>query len=73
MRVDTNTNGHMQWFYFSIKNTKITKIKLNVFRFKKRYSLYQRGFRPFTKSRKSGKDWLPGGEDVKYLRECLPN
>ena len=61
MRVDTNTNGHMQWYYFSVKNNKKQKIKFNIFRFRKRYSLYQRGMKPYIKSLKSGKDWLAGG------------
>lgn len=66
MRVDTNTKGHRQWYYFSIKNSNKQMIKLNIFRFKKQYSLYQRGMRPYVKSRKSGYDWGPGGQNVKY-------
>jgi hypothetical protein len=73
LRVDTNTNGHMQWFYFNIKNQKKTTIRLNIYRFRKRYSLYQRGLRPYVKSRKSGGDWAPGGDKVRYLRECVYN
>lgn len=53
MRVDTNTYGHRQWFYFSIKNKTRKTIKLNIYRFKKPYSLYQRGMKPYVKSLKS--------------------
>ena len=68
MRFDTNTNGHMQWFYFSAKNSKRTRVKFNIFRFRKRYSLYQRGFRPYVRSRKGTNDWQPAGNKVKYCR-----
>jgi len=61
MRFDTNTNGHMQWYYFSVKNTGKMKVKFNIFRFKKRYSLYQRGLRPYVRSRKQENDWAPAG------------
>ena len=52
MRVDSNTQGHRQWFYFSIKNEKPCTLKLNIYRFKKVYSLFQRGMRPYYRSRK---------------------
>jgi hypothetical protein len=68
MRMDTNTNGHMQWFYFSIKNNRKHKVKLNIFKFRKRYSLFQRGLRPYVKSRKDGMDWHPAGENIKYYK-----
>ena len=61
MRFDTNTNGHMQWFYFSVKNAKKARVKFNLFRFRKVYSLYQRGFRPYSRSKKRGDAWLPAG------------
>jgi cytosolic carboxypeptidase protein 2/3 len=59
----------MQWFFFSVRNSRKTKVKFNIFRFRKRYSLFQRGFRPYVRSRRSGLDWGPGGEHVKYYRE----
>ena len=66
MRVDSNTNGHRQWFYFSIKNTTKKTVKLNIYRFKKKFSLFQRGMKPYVRSRKSGQDWKPGGFNVAY-------
>ena len=70
MRVDTNTKGHRQWFFFSIKNGSFKgKVKLNIFRFKKKYSLYQRGMKPYVFSQKGGYDWAPGGEKVSYRAE----
>lgn len=73
IRPDTNTNGHMQWFYFSVKNSNKMKVKFNVFRFRKCYSLFQRGFRPYVRSRRQGGDWVAGGERVKYYRQHLQN
>jgi len=61
MRVDSNTKGHRQWFYFSMQNEEKCKVKLHIYRFKKIYSLFQRGMRPYVKSRKSGNDWRAGG------------
>ena len=42
LRPDTNTCGHMQWFYFSVKNTQKGKIKLNICNNKKPNTLFQR-------------------------------
>ena len=37
MRVDTNTRGHHQWFYFKVNNKeKVGKIKFNIVNFTKR-------------------------------------
>ncbi len=52
MKADTNTLGHRQWYYFSIK-TKIKRIvKFNIYRFKKPFSLYQKGMKPYVLSLK---------------------
>ena len=51
MRVDTNSRGHNQWFYFSINydlpgpHFHDRKIKFNVLNFTKPQSLYQNGMR----------------------------
>ena len=66
MRVDTNTNGHRQWFYFSIVNQLPGIIKINVYRFKKKYSLFQRGMKPYIKSMKDGTGWKAGGKKTLY-------
>lgn len=57
MRVDTNTNGHRQWFYFSVRNLNIGIVRFNIYRFKKKYSLFQRGMKPYVLSVKSKKGW----------------
>lgn len=66
MRVDTNTNGHRQWFYFAVKNLNPTVVKFNIYRFKKKFSLFQRGMRPYVLSVKTGKGWIPDCNRVVY-------
>ena len=51
MRVDTNTRGHHQWFYFSISYDscqsyfKDRKLKFNINNFTKATALYSTGMR----------------------------
>lgn len=41
LRIDSNTRGHTQWFYFSIQNgDKIGKVTLNICNLTKPKSLY---------------------------------
>jgi hypothetical protein len=68
MRVDTNTRGHRQWFYFSVKIKTKKLVKFNVYRFKKSYSLFQRGMKPYVRSIKGKEEWKPAGINVKYIR-----
>lgn len=71
LRPDTNSNGHIHWFYFSISGAKKGETAtLNIANFTKYTSLFEQGFRPsvfslekFT-SRKVG--WQRGGKDIKY-------
>ena len=51
MRVDSNTRGHHQWFYFKIQNKeKVGKVTFNFVNFTKRQSLYMHGMRVNVKS-----------------------
>ena len=51
MRVDSNTRGHHQWFYFKVRNMKKTgTIKFNIVNFTKKNSLYMHGMRVNVKS-----------------------
>ena len=51
MRVDSNTRGHHQWFYFKVNNqNKVGTVKLNFVNFTKRQSLYMHGMRVNVKS-----------------------
>ena len=51
MRVDSNTRGHHQWFYFKVENKeKVGAVKFNIVNFTKRQSLYMHGMRVNVKS-----------------------
>jgi cytosolic carboxypeptidase protein 2/3 len=59
MRVDSNTRGHTNWFYFTVANGEyLGKVQLNICNFRREKSLYQRvkiqfiqGLRPYVRSR----------------------
>jgi hypothetical protein len=43
MRVDSNTRGHTNWFFFSIANGDfVGRVSLNICNFRREKSLYQR-------------------------------
>ena len=71
MRVDTNSKGHSQWFYFQTRNTRANKtVKFNIVNFYKRDSLYSQGLQPnvwsFKKNRPHYVGWFRAGTNVKY-------
>lgn len=71
MRVDTNTLGHRQWYYFSIKNKKAGSVTLNIYHFLKANSLYQKGMKPYVLSKRSFQEdstttWAQKGNKVRY-------
>jgi hypothetical protein len=45
MRVDSNTYGHHQWFYFKVKSQGRLKVKFNIVNFTKKRSLYEQGMK----------------------------
>ena len=43
-KVDTNTKGHQQWFYFKVKNTQTdTRYQFSICNFTKPFSLFKQG------------------------------
>jgi len=53
LRVDSNTRGHTNWFYFSVKGAKPgQKVRFNIMNFSKKESLYKRGMKPYVFSKK---------------------
>ena len=51
MRVDSNTRGHHQWFYFKVLNQDfVGKVRFNFVNFTKSQSLYSQGMRVNVKS-----------------------
>jgi len=68
LRIDSNTRGHTQWYYFSVRNGKKGQnIKLNICNITKGRTLYEQGMKPYIFSRKKkeklGSDysWSQGG------------
>ena len=68
---DTATNGHTQWFYFSVSNTrKGVKYTFNINNMLKPDSLYNHGLRPLiysmTMHREESVGWHRTGEKILY-------
>lgn len=71
MRVDTNTKGVQQWFYFSCEHGPELEnkvIRFNVINFTKHNSLFSKGMRIVYA--KQSQDYSPkkGGLDIKYIK-----
>ena len=69
---DINTNGHTQWYFFRVSNTKRgLKVKFNFNNLSKSDSLYNEGMRILAFSVKSKKDknlgWHRIGSDISYF------
>ena len=69
---DINTNGHTQWFFFRIGNTrKGMKVVLNIINLAKPDSLYNYGMKILSYSTKNrladGTGWHRVGADIDYL------
>lgn len=70
MRVDTNTYGHNQWYYFKVTFKEKKTYTFNICNFTKKDSLYQKGMKPFiyskAKNKRLGTQWEQGGTDIVY-------
>lgn len=69
MRVDTNTRGHHQWFYFSVEYKEWFKgktVNFKIKNFTKEDSLYGTGMRIVISKKSNGYKWTKGGEDINY-------
>jgi len=71
MRVDSNTRGHNQWFYFKVWNKEpLSGVRFNVVNFTKRRSLYETGMQVCIFSQRehdmTRKGWVRGGYDICY-------
>ena len=78
MRPDTNSNGNLHWFYFSISGAeKDLKITLNIANFTKYTSLFTQGLRPSVFSAQKYKNrnigWHRAGTKLKYGRVIRKN
>lgn len=67
MRVDANTQGYHQWYYFSVVSAVAAEVTFNIVNFTKNESLYSQGMLPVVFSEKDAKKgWHRAGFDVKY-------
>ena len=64
---DCFTQGHTQWFYFSVKNVVVGQaINFNIKNFTKSESLFTDGMRPLLLSTRSKKGWVRAGNNIRY-------
>ena len=63
-KVDTNTKGHQQWFYFKVKNTHLdTKYQFSICNFTKPFSLFKQGMKVQMLSKRRQADHIKTLED----------
>jgi hypothetical protein len=76
LRNDYNSQGYVQWYYFSISNVKAgKKYVINIKNFFKPDSLYNQGLKPLfystKKAENEGIGWYRGGEDICYYQNSF--
>ena len=76
LKADVNTNGHNQWFYFSVRNmVPGVPYKFNIINLTKSASLFGSGMRPLmysaTEARTNRTGWFRFGRDVAYYGNHL--
>jgi hypothetical protein len=60
LRVDTNTRGHCNWFFFVVRNTRRGILRLNICNLCKRDSLFAHGMVPLVFSKLQARlGWQP--------------
>ena len=71
MRVDSNTRGHTNWFFFKVHNVKNKKsIRFNIINFCKNNQLYLEGMRPYV-FRTSKMKWVQEGENIEFKSRAI--
>jgi hypothetical protein len=71
LATDYNTNGHTQWYFFSVANTrKNVEYRFNIINLLKPDSLYNVGMKPLIYSEKTaltkGVGWVREGAEICY-------
>ena len=67
LRPDTNTNRHIQWFLFNVKNMQTKFVyTFNIINCDKNNSQFNNGMQPLLLSRKSNRGWLRTGSMISY-------
>jgi len=75
---DINTNGHTQWFFFKVSNTrKGHKVRFNILNLAKPDSLYNQGMRVLSYSHNLAKEdklgWHRVGTEISYYKNHIRN
>lgn len=77
LRIDTNSSGHMHWFYFSVTGIKYKRtIKFNIVNFTRSTGLYAAGMKPRVFSVQEvrfgiNNGWCMGGENITFSQSKL--
>lgn len=87
LRKDVNTEGNIQWYYFSATAGEDTfstvsggtamsfplKVRFNLVNMQKKDSLYNYGMKPaiYSVNQVNNEDWIHGGDDICYYRNGL--
>ena len=74
LRIDSNTRGHTQWFYFSVQNgKKLGNVTFNICNLSKPRTLYEQGMKPYIFSKKQNerndKKWHQDGSNVELIEK----
>lgn len=75
MRVDTNTRGHLQWFFFSIaygQSYQNQSITFHINNFTKPGALYSNGMRVCVARRSLNYEWRREGDKISYSKSKCP-
>ncbi|CAG9317340.1 unnamed protein product [Blepharisma stoltei] len=76
LEFDMETQGHTQWFYFSVENYKANhKVRFNIINLMKRKSLFNDGMKPLIFSKRefelTGKEWYRDGTMISYFQNNI--
>ena len=76
MSNDVNTQGHTQWFFFQVKNTRARhKVRFNIMNYSKPDSLFNYGMKVSVysekKAEKKGVGWYKDCEDIRYYQNNI--
>ncbi|CAG9316011.1 unnamed protein product [Blepharisma stoltei] len=77
LEYDVNTQGHTQWYYFSVRTFKENHtVRFNIVNLLKYESLYNEGLKPLVFSLKdaeiTGVTWKRGGFNISYYQNSIP-
>ena len=65
LRVDSNTRGHTQWFYFSVKSQKEEQVQLRIVNLTKSNSVLSKQGKPYISY--DNENWAPFAEKTEWM------